>query len=170
MARFRLGANAEIDLLTNDELKGTMHDELRSWSKEWSERGRAEKYIEQTFTFSTPATIGPTAGVVLTDNTGNGSPRAGYAWAIRMLNTVLVTAAILNVWKVADVGSTNPANYVRGYGRGTSNVINNFPYSSLQFVLKTGEYVALNTQGAQTLASAWFAAVEVPEGELWKVE
>lgn len=162
--RFQLRANAEIDTLTRDELSG----ELDRFGKEWFERGRGEKYMEAIAELATPLpSPGPNLGVVLTSAT----PNSGYAWAMRSLSFTLATAAIANVWKVSDPQSTNPGNYVKCYGRDTSNTIHSFQWSSVQFVLKAGEFVAINLQSAQQLATMpALVFMEVPEALLWKVE
>lgn len=166
--RFKLAANAEIDTLTRDELR----DELKTFAAEWSERGRAEKYMEAMWNPSGALpSLGPNNGLVLTGGSGELTPNSGYAWAIRNLSFQLATAAIANVYKTADPQNTLAANWTKCYGRDTSNTQHSFQWSSVQFVLKAGEYIAINLQTAQALASPIaFAYMEVPEAELWKVE
>lgn len=168
MPRFKLAANAEIDVLNRDELHGELD---QYFTKEWSERGRSEKYMEFVLNNYNGVTIGPNAGAVLVDGAGNGSPRSGYAWALRNVFFQTAAAAIATVWKVSDPQATNPGLWVKGFARDTSNVIHGFQFSSLQAVLKAGEYVALNLASAQAISGSIFLVyVEVPEAMLWKVE
>lgn len=170
--RFKLAANAELDLLTPAELHDALHDP-RLAADLWTSRGRAEKYMEAQW--NAPAsglpTVGPNAGLVLTEANGGLTPNSGYAWALRSLSFQLVTAAIANVFKTADPTQANPGNWAKIYGRDTSNTIHSFQWSSVQFVLKAGEYIALSLQSLQVLATpVAFSYMEVPEAELWKVE
>jgi hypothetical protein len=158
-------------VLSADELRGELHNpELAS--SLWTARGRAEKYMEAQWNPSGPLpTVGPNAGLVLTGPTGDLTPAAGYAWAMRGLSFQLAVAAIANVFKTADPVGTNPGNWPKIYGRDTSNQIHTFQWSSVQFVLKSGEYAALSLQSAQALSTpVALVFMEVPEAELWKVE
>lgn len=117
--RVKLAANAELDLLNQDELTKTLRnpDVIAEY---WSGRGRAEKYVEQLFNFGAAGgAISATAGLILSDNAGNGSPRPGYAWGLRNVCVVTTAAGQASIWKIGDQGQTNAAAYVKGLGQDT---------------------------------------------------
>jgi hypothetical protein len=163
VARFTLKANAELDLLTQEELRKALGDQ---WDAEQAAFGRAKKYMEAGGAPpGGPATVGPNAGFVIPE-----SPNSGYVWACRSMGFVLSVAAILLVWKVADPTNTNPNSYVKLLGRGTSNANQPFQFSNIQALVKEGEFIAVSTQGASTLVSWWMAFEQTPEQSMWRLD
>jgi hypothetical protein len=168
----RLSANAEVDLLNQGELEKTLRnpDVIADY---WGARGRAEKYLEQLFNFGAAGgAVSAAAGLVLTDNAGNGSPRPGYAWGLRTVCVLTTAPGQISIWKIGDQTQANAAAYVKGLGQDTvaTKTAHTFNLSGFQGILRAGEFVAVNALAALTVTAAWFAVAEVPEAELWKIE
>lgn len=163
MARFTLKANAELDLLTQEELRNALADQ---WDAEQAAFGRAKKYMEAAGTpAGGPAALSATVGFVIPQ-----SPNSGYVWALRALSVVLSAAVITSVWKVADPTNISAATYVKALGRGTSNAVQPFQFSNVQGLLREGEFIAVNTQAVSTLVSWWMAFEQTPEQTMWRLD
>jgi hypothetical protein len=164
MAKFRIGANAEIDLLTKDELDTSLTSALAEADAAQEARLRGLKRIPL------PMIYGTASGGVL--NMGGASttpiatPRAGYVWSVRHLVIEgLTSGATPDVVNITQGPRTwwqlNGNQFCQTFGRGEIMLTNGqaFAYVSVGTFAATGTIVAhgyVNEAPAE-LAGKFFA-------------
>ena len=153
MAKFRLSAGAEIDMLTKDELDQSLGS---YFAEQETARGSGIKVMRiQGVTTSIGTGVAfPIAG-----------PEQGYAWALRSAGFSPSTSAAIRVW-IGDNTATPPATGMVGFMPAAN--FGTIAWSSVQAVLYGGEYLQLSA-GATCTTDFIIYAVEVPAQLLWKL-
>lgn len=162
MAKFKIGANAEIDLLTKGELDDSLADSAKG---EWQERARGVKVMR--FTAPVQASLTATAIYVIPY-----TPAQGYSWALRLVGATFSAAFNLRAWVTSDPSVTSlptPNNMMPLGVTGGSALAVTLPFSGTQMVLNGGDFVVMSASGSVTLNSYVLTAVEVPTELLWKL-
>lgn len=161
MAKFRLSAGAELDMLTKDELDDSLQSQ---WDREWTARGRGIKYVRLPVLTGTLTGTYPTSTTSLDNTCG---PDQGYAWAIRRVAAAgLGTSDQLYIFRNSVRAATLLTVLV---GTGTNADVE---LSGVQMVLMPGDKL-IAAPGATFTASGTITvsgeAVEVPAELLWKL-
>lgn len=162
MAKFKLSAGADIEMLTKDELDQSLSD---SAVAEWTERGRGVKVLR--FTAPVGASLTATAVYVIPY-----TPAQGYSWALRLVGATFSTAFNLRVWITSDpsIAALPTPNNLMALGvTGGSALSTALTFSGTQAVLNGGDCVVMSASGNVTLNSYLLTAVEVPTELLWKL-
>ena len=157
MAKFRLAANAELDLLTRDEVKGLLDD----WDKQQIARLRAIS------TYRLPVLNGKAAAGVLSIG-GDAAqvihaPESGYAWSVRHLVieglTTGATPDVVNILRNNRIiWQLNGNQFAQTWGRGEITLKGG---ESLQY-LSVGSFAATGSILVHGLAE------QVPEEMIGK--
>jgi hypothetical protein len=159
MAKFRLSANAEVDLLTREEVKGVLND----WDAEQAARGRAVKALRFTGVLGAVG-VGVPPGPAVPQ-----SPASGYIWSLRNF-AVLGTAS--GTWRAYTVTDTS-GNY-QPSGQGITGFIPAaigamFQWGAGQAWLYNGEYLSIGNSVAQTQVGYTLQVLEAPAEMAWKL-
>jgi hypothetical protein len=154
MAKVRLSAGAEIDLLTKGELDDSLKDAADA---EWTARARGIKPIR---------VMGNTGSLSSTTVFAVAGPQQGYIWALRGLGLILSGAQTAQAYVTGDNGTTLPKNgLVASFASGTNLYTD---WSGVQAYLNGGEYLAIGAGGSVSAAFILYA-LEVPAELTWKV-
>jgi hypothetical protein len=156
MAKFKLSAGAELDLLTKGELDTSLLDQS---VREWAERGRGVKVIRRQ---------GSTGPISLTTGFAIQGPEQGYTWALRLLGLSLSAAQTIQAWTAGDNSPAPPANGNGPLGSMPSASFGSITWSNVQGLLEGGEFLTLSAGGACTVQYT-LIAVQVPAQLLWKL-
>lgn len=161
MAKFTISAGATVDVLTQDELQDSLHDQ---WAMEQVERGRGVKHLSRI-----PVISGTVAGgnVAIPANPPSGcGPNQGYKWGIRRLSIDgLTTAAdVVAIYKNEVMPKSRVAQFTGAapfvtFGKG-------------QCVLQPGDTIVCANVGALTSTGTLTVngeATEVPAEMDWKL-
>lgn len=151
--KVRLGANVEVDILTQDELRKALADHRRELA-----RLLTSKPIPKTV-----------ADSVLLDAAGAGvidlgAPSPGRTWNVRRVAcsyqdpTAVLTAGVAAVFRGND--PTNPLNFVERLGNGTQLPATT-RYSTDQFVLAQDEHLFIRVSGGTPAVFAFGSAQAV---------
>lgn len=101
MAKFKIQAGAEIDALSDDELKKSLDEQNQSWFREFA-RGLKSMRLTMTASVASGAvTLGGTEAQPF-------GPREGFVWDVRRLSVSgLAAGDVLTVWRTS---SDQPGN------------------------------------------------------------
>ena len=155
MAKFRIAANAEIDLLTRDEVRGILAD----WDAEQAARGRGIKTLR--FSQGVPnVSINGVAFVIPF------SPAAGYVWAVRNFAAQLSASTTTRLY-LGDTGTTGQTN--TPLAQLPAALLPSITFSNTQLTLNEGEYLAFVGGGAANLTAYTLQVLQTPAELAWKL-
>lgn len=159
MAKVKLSAGAELDLLTQGEVDDSL---MRALNLQEYARGQDVKVLRAQ---GTTGTVTATAGAVVD------GPNPGYAWALRGAYFNLATASNVRLWIIGDNNTAVAgAGLLQGVVAATSSAtFNSVTWSGVQAVLHGGENLLISTAGSVASIGYTFYYVEVPEQLLWKL-
>jgi hypothetical protein len=144
--KFRLHANAEVDMLTKKELK----DELNEHAKKLT-GGIRYRRMEQQFTGTGPITFQFFVPV-------------GFIWSVRGVSVQKPTADVAQVW----LNSINPMSFVNTIADDTKN--GNFAtYEEGALTVQAGGTVIVQCPVATGIGYAAISVAEVLVGEEWRL-
>lgn len=157
MAKVRIQAGAELDVLNKGELDAGMAGANDAWFRE---RAAGLKYMRLPVLAATPS-----GGVVQLGGIGGYGPASGFIWAIQRLSVSgLATADVLNVFR----NTVDPQNFIGQLGAGAAAT---FTAGSKGFILLPDETLVIS--GSSLTATVPIIvngeAVEVPSTQVWKV-
>jgi len=160
MAKVRLAANAELDLLNRQELGDALHE---SANREWGERARGMKRLR--LRVYPGAALTTTAGWV-----ANWTPAQGYAWNLRFIAASLSAAQTTQFYLGRDTNTgltatagLDPLDSV------ASAVIGEASWGSGQVWMDPGDYLVIWAGSTATLQAVHVTAIEVPAELAWKL-
>jgi hypothetical protein len=155
MAKVKLNAGVELDLLNKSELADSLQDQF---DREWAERGRGIKLIR--IRGATSGNISTTVGFAIQ------GPQQGYVWALRSLGAVLSSSQTLQAYVTGDNGTSIPANGpVANLAAGTVVFTT---WSGVQAFLNGGEFLTIAAGGSATAQFTMYA-LEAPAELAWKL-
>lgn len=160
MAKFRLAANAELDLLTKEELDGSLREAAVS---EWNERGRGIKRLRLIQRPNTA--LSTTAGFVL-----NATPNQGYTWNLRFVAASLSAAQTTQFYLGSDTntGLTSTTG-LAPLANAPSAVVGSASWGGGQVWIDPGDYLAVWAGGTATLQGIHVVVIEAPAELAWKL-
>lgn len=164
MAKFKLAAGADLELLTKDEVREAVHDVHRG---DWVERARGIKFFERSQAPANQVGVSPAISATAAYPIPH-TPNEGYVWALRGLYATVSAAASL-VFTKGDTGSTAPTNLPLGGSSGAASTNPWDNWSNVQAVLRSGQYVVVSASASVSLLNYLLVAVEVPAELIWKL-
>lgn len=159
MAKFKIAAGAEIDMLTNSELRKTLSDTMASWMAEVTTGARYARFSAAGLIAGAALQIG---GAERADD--NLGPAPGFVWDVRRLRiSGLADADVASVY----VNDANPSSMVAS----TADVSGGLFLWGEQVVLYPGD--SLLVAGASLTATGYVTVSgqvrELPMALAWRL-
>lgn len=161
MAGFELRAGAKIDLLTKDELDGSLG---HYWDEALAERARGIKPLQ--FGAAPQAQVSATAGFTIAQ-----APKEGYVWSLRLLAVSFPSPGnVAEFYRGSDTSTGIPSpNTLTPLASGSSGLVSSASFGKGQLFLRSSDFVVIAAASAVTLNSYLMSVVEVPAELIWKV-
>jgi hypothetical protein len=160
MARVKIQAGAEFDILNKDELDRSLKDNAKD---EWGERARGMKRLR--FIQRPGASLTTSAGWIL-----NATPNQGYTWNLRFVSAALSAAQTVQFYLGSDTNTgLTVTSGLAPLVNAASAVIGTGAWGSGQVWIDPDDYLVIWAGGTATLNAVHVVVIETPAELAWKL-